>query len=540
MLDRQGISTRFKAGISVVALSSPTAAENAVIQELVQEFGVDRSVQTWDCSHQLQTVRARMNGRIVTGIERQPDTSFQVNGHPVDSLLKHITNLCQNPNQAGAKTLFIVKDLYAFVTGVAANAALVRSLKECCFALKRSSNRMVILHDSLRTPLEFQDLIADMSHPLPGESETAAIAQQRITMLQRAATSAGHTVEQQLDDDGMKRLVRSLLGMTQEGMEDTLQLVITRDGHITEGTIGAISQIKQQRFASQGIEYAPAPDVTVQGMPNLTNWAQTLAKLLEPAAQEEWNIPFPKGVLLAGEGGTGKTLAVKCLAQELGLPVIVLDTSKLMQKELGASEENLRNIIAAAEAMAPSILFIDEMEKMFGSSDLDGGTSSRMFGYLLQWFQEHESPVFVAATVNEPWRLKPELLRRFAKAFLVDLPDIEARRNIFAVQADRFKLSILSTDLQTLAEQTPDFTGDEIRKVVHECAAAAYANGHPGQVDLVGLMAEVDRKEPQFRNNRDRLDKLRAWMSAGNASPVRSAPVHPDLVGDRSVAVEFI
>jgi ATPase family associated with various cellular activities (AAA) len=540
MLDRQGISTRFKAGISVVALSSPTAAENAVVQELVQEFGGDRSIQTWDCSNQLQTVRARMNGRTVTGIERQPDTSFQVNGHPIDSLLKHITNLCQNPNQAGAKTLFIVKDLYAFVTGVAANAALVRSLKECCFALKRSSNRMVILHDGLRTPLEFQDLIADMHHSLPSESETAAIAQQRITMLQRAATSAGHSVEQQLDDDGMKRLVRSLLGMTQEGMEDTLQLVITRDGHITEGTIGAISQIKQQRFASQGIEYAPAPDVTVQGMPNLTTWAKTLAKLLEPAAQEEWNIPFPKGVLLAGEGGTGKTLAVKCLAQELGLPVIVLDTSKLMQKELGASEENLRNIIAAAEAMAPSILFIDEMEKMFGGSDLDGGTSSRMFGYLLQWFQEHESPVFVAATVNEPWRLKPELLRRFAKAFLVDLPDIEARRNIFAVQADRFKLSISTTDLQTLAEQTPDFTGDEIRKVVHECAAAAYACGHPGQVDLVGLMVEVDRKEPQFRNNRDRLDKLRAWMSAGNASPVRSAPVHPDMVGDRSVAVEFL
>jgi SpoVK/Ycf46/Vps4 family AAA+-type ATPase len=177
---------------------------------------------------------------------------------------------------------------------------------------------------------------------------------------------------------------------------------------------------------------------------------------------------------------------------------------------------------------------------MFGSSDLDGGTSSRMFGYLLQWFQEHESPVFVAATVNEPWRLKPEMLRRFAKAFLVDLPDIEARRNIFAVQADRFKLAIPAMDLQTLAEQTPDFTGDEIRKVVHECAAAAYANGHPGQVDLVALMVEVNRKEPQFRNNRDRLDKLRAWMSAGNAEPVRLALVHPDLVSDRSVAVEFV
>jgi SpoVK/Ycf46/Vps4 family AAA+-type ATPase len=215
-----------------------------------------------------------------------------------------------------------------------------------------------------------------------------------------------------------------------------------------------------------------------------------------------------------------------------------------MQKELGASEENLRRIIGAAEAMAPSILFIDEMDKMFGAGDLDGGTSSRMFGYLLQWFQEHQSAVFVAATVNEPWKLKPELIRRFAKAFLVDLPDIEARRNIFQVQAGRFKLSIPAQDLQNLAEQTPDFTGDEIRKVVHECAAAAYAQGHPGEVTLDMLLAEVNRKEPQFRNNTQRLQELRKWMSAGNAEPVRSMVsrgenLEHSLGRDRVEAVEF-
>jgi SpoVK/Ycf46/Vps4 family AAA+-type ATPase len=328
--------------------------------------------------------------------------------------------------------------------------------------------------------------------------------------------------------------------MTQEAMEDTLQLVITRDGTVDESTIAAIAAIKQQRFATQGVEYAQAPDVAVQGMPNLSSWAKTLAKLLEPVAQLEWQIPFPKGVLLAGEGGTGKTLAVKCLAQELGLPVIVLDTSKLMQKELGASEENLRRIIAAAEAMAPSILFIDEMDKGLGNAESDGGTSSRMFGYLLQWFQEHQSAVFVAATVNEPWRLKPELLRRFSKAFLVDLPDIAARRSIFQVQIAKFKLAIPDHDLQTLAEQTPDFTGDEIRKVVHECAAAAYAAGHPGEVSMAMYLAQIDRKEPQFRNNRDRLAQLRAWMSAGNAEPMRDAQTHPDLQHDRVTAVEFV
>jgi SpoVK/Ycf46/Vps4 family AAA+-type ATPase len=174
-----------------------------------------------------------------------------------------------------------------------------------------------------------------------------------------------------------------------------------------------------------------------------------------------------------------------------------------------------------------------------GSSDTDGGTSSRMFGYFLQWFQEHQSSVFVAATVNEPWRLKPEMLRRFAKCFLVDLPDIEARRSIFAVQVARFKLAIAPQDLQHLAEQTPDFTGDEIRKVVHECASRAYADGHPGVVSLEVLLEEVNRKEPQFANNRDRLEALRAWMSAGNAEPVRNIPVEWQRLGDRELAVEF-
>jgi ATP-dependent 26S proteasome regulatory subunit len=533
MLDLAAISTRFRAGISVIALASPTAAENAVVEALVAEFGGDRTVQTWDLSNQLQTVRMQR------GLEREPDKSFKVEGHPVDALLKHVTALCSNTRTDGVKTLFVVKDLYPFVSGSGANAALVRALKECCFALKRSRNRLIILHDDMQTPAEFLDLIADMQHSLPGEAETLQIAQARIVMMQRSAQAVNREVPMGLDSEGMKRLVRSLLGMTEEGMEDTLQLVITRDGRVDESTIASISQIKQQRFASQGVEYAQSPDVAVQGMGNLQTWTTTLARLLEPAAQEEWNIPFPKGVLLAGEGGTGKTLAVKSLAQVLGLPVIVLDPSKLMQKELGASEANLRRVIAAAEAMAPSILFIDEMEKMMGGGDTDGGTSSRMFGYFLQWFQEHQSSVFVAATVNEPWRLKPEMLRRFAKCFLVDLPDIEARRSIFAVQVARFKLAIAPQDLQHLAEQTPDFTGDEIRKVVHECASRAYADGHPGEVSLEVLLEEVNRKEPQFANNRDRLEQLRAWMSAGNAEPVRNIPVGRQMLGDRGLAVEF-
>ena len=540
-LNLADIHARFNAGISTVAIDSPTGAEQSVVAQITNEFLNVLSpprrmrVLLWDTARQLQTLSGGND------YSSTPDGSAGTSGAPVD-LLKYILSLCSGDSST-PKSLFIVKDVYPYISGASASPTVIRWLKEVCYALKRSQHRLILLHDGEQTPIVFQDLIADLKHPLPDESEATAIVQRRITALQDSARSQRQTLPVNLDEDGMKRLVRAVLGMTQEAIDDVLQLVAIADRTIDDRSIEAINRIKQQRYASQGIEYAQAPDVEVQGMPILSEWASRMGCLLEPTAQD-WNIPFPKGMLLAGEGGTGKTLGVKCLAKTWGLPIVVLDLSKLMQKELGASEANLRAVIQAAEAMAPSILMLDEIDKMLGSSDNDGGTSSRILGYFLQWFQEHNSSVFVAATANEPWKLKPELIRRFAKCFLVDLPDIPARRGIFQVQMERYRLletiapDIAQDWLDLLSEQTPDFTGDEIRKVVHESAVAAYAAGQPGQTTLEAMLAEINLKEPQFRRNNQRLLALREWASSGNASFVREASqriMHEQLMGDRLV-----
>ncbi len=540
-LNLADIHARFNAGISTVAIDSPTGAEQSVVAQITNEFLNVLSpprrmrVLLWDTARQLQVLSGGND------YSSTPDGSAGTSGAPVD-LLKYILSLCSGDSST-PKSLFIVKDVYPYISGASASPTVIRWLKEVCYALKRSQHRLILLHDGEQTPIVFQDLIADLKHPLPDESEASAIVQRRITALQDSARSQRQSLPVNLDEDGMKRLVRAVLGMTQEAIDDVLQLVAIADRSIDDRSIEAINRIKQQRYASQGIEYAQAPDVEVQGMPVLSEWASRMGCLLEPTAQD-WNIPFPKGMLLAGEGGTGKTLGVKCLAKTWGLPIVVLDLSKLMQKELGASEANLRAVIQAAEAMAPSILMLDEIDKMLGSSDNDGGTSSRILGYFLQWFQEHNSSVFVAATANEPWKLKPELIRRFAKCFLVDLPDIPARRGIFQVQMERYRLletiapDIAQDWLDLLSEQTPDFTGDEIRKVVHESAVAAYAAGQPGQTTLEAMLAEINLKEPQFRRNNQRLLALREWASSGNASFVREASqriMHEQLRGDRLV-----
>lgn len=540
-LNLADIHARFNAGISTVAIDSPTGAEQSVVAQITNEFLNVLSpprrmrVLLWDTARQLQVLSGGND------YSSTPDGSAGTSGAPVD-LLKYILSLCSGDSST-PKSLFIVKDVYPYISGASASPTVIRWLKEVCYALKRSQHRLILLHDGEQTPIVFQDLIADLKHPLPDESEATAIVQRRITALQDSARSQRQSLPVNLDEDGMKRLVRAVLGMTQEAIDDVLQLVAIADRSIDDRSIEAINRIKQQRYASQGIEYAQAPDVEVQGMPVLSEWASRMGCLLEPTAQD-WNIPFPKGMLLAGEGGTGKTLGVKCLAKTWGLPIVVLDLSKLMQKELGASEANLRAVIQAAEAMAPSILMLDEIDKMLGSSDNDGGTSSRILGYFLQWFQEHNSSVFVAATANEPWKLKPELIRRFAKCFLVDLPDIPARRGIFQVQMERYRLletiapDIAQDWLDLLSEQTPDFTGDEIRKVVHESAVAAYAAGQPGQTTLEAMLAEINLKEPQFRRNNQRLLALREWASSGNASFVRDASpriAQDQTLGDRLV-----
>lgn len=516
------IKRYFNAGIATVAVDSPTASEisitNQIAAQIAEPVGFDLFI--WDSAHSLQKAEITTKRGQFAGIKKSPVANYKAQGHPVEALLKYIEAECisaSNPRPA----LFLLKDLYPFIAGTSPNPALVRLAVDAWFAVKRSPNRVIILHDGLVTPRVFQDLVADAQNPLPTEPETDLILDYRIKALQKSASSQSINFPVQLSTTDRKRMVRALLGMTHEGMDDTIQLCATTHSRLDAGSIDVISDIKKAKFAAKGIEYAAAPDVQVQGLPVLSDWATTITALLEPEAQELYNIPFPKGALIVGVGGTGKTLSVKCFAQEWGLPVIVLDTGKLMTKELGGSESNLREAIRAAESMAPCILFIDEMDKMFpggSGTETDGGTSQRMFGYFLKWFQDSRSSVFVAATANRPWCFKPEILRRFTKIFYVDLPSVAAREQIWQVQLQRYKLILSPEEVHQLALESANFTGDEIRKVAEHCASVAYAQRHPGQVTVGELLGQIKVKPAQFGSDTRELEELRAWARSGQAT----------------------
>jgi len=516
-LDTAKIKRYFNSTINTVAISSATGSERSIINQIAKEIAVllKLDLYIWDCGEKMTRAEIKFKDKKFRGIERVPAANFKSKGHPVEDLLAHIRAECKS---SGAASLFIIKDLYQFFNVASPNPVLMRLATETWFDVKASPNKIIILHDNLATPPAFQDLVADMVNPLPNEAECREILNQRLNELKRTAAAQNVDFKVEISDNDSDRIVRALLGMTPEAVDDVIQLCGIEQRQINGKTADVITRIKKEKLAVRGIEFAEEPDVEVQGMPFFSQWVAGVTPLLEPQAQKEWNLPFPRGVMILGVGGTGKSLAVKCLARTWGLPTIVLDFGMLMGSKLGESEQKLKEALKTAEAMAPCILWADEFDKAMAgnsSSESDGGTSARMLGYFLRWLIESKSQVFVAATANRPWGFKPELLRRFQMVY-VDLPNKSARNQIWKVQLGKYKVKLSDQEIATLAAESDGYTGDEIGKVANQCAAVAYGQRRPGQVSVAELLNQLRSKQPQFAGNAE-LKELRDWTRAGGA-----------------------
>jgi ATPase family associated with various cellular activities (AAA) len=262
----------------------------------------------------------------------------------------------------------------------------------------------------------------------------------------------------------------------------------------------AIAQYKQGKLQAKGILHIPEPDVEAAGCENILTKIDRVARLLTPAA-EAAGLPFPKGMILLGIPGTGKSLAAKTAAKRLGVPLICADWGGLISPEPGQSEENVRELIRVAEASSPSILFFDDFDKAFASADLsqENGIEKRIAGYLLTWLQERTSKVFTIVTCNRITQLPPELKRRFDWKICVDLPHEGSRFEILKVHLSRFCGTIPKWDdyqWKKVIMEYNECTPDEIGKAVHQAAIAAFERGEPGYVSVQDLLEERQRFTP--------------------------------------------
>ena len=278
-----------------------------------------------------------------------------------------------------------------------------------------------------------------------------------------------------------------------------------------------IANEKEQIIKKSGIlDYIPVNmslNETVGGLENLKKWLTLRSKAFELKAKE-FGLPEPKGILLLGVPGCGKSLTAKCIASEWKQPLLKLDIGKVFQAEVGSSENNIRQALATAEAIAPCVLWIDEIEKGLSTSggERDGGTNSRVFSTILTWMQERKKPVFVVATANKIESLAPELLRkgRFDEIFFIDLPTPEERYNIFKIHLSKFHQNSIK-NFDELVEKTKGFNGAEIEETVKEAMFISYVeNPDCRQIEERHLLESASQVVPLAQTMCNEIKQLRA------------------------------
>jgi adenylate kinase family enzyme len=331
--------------------------------------------------------------------------------------------------------------------------------------------------------------------------------------------SAKMPVKVELSHADRTRFVNNLVGLTMIEAEKVITKLIVEDGALREDDVHRVTLAKRQVVQQDGLlEYYPAEGGLdqVAGLTGLKAWlGKRRAVVSDPRKAEEFGLGFPKGVLLLGVPGCGKSLCAKAVAREWGLPLLRLDPGNLFDKYVGESEKNFKRAMTTAERMAPIVLWIDELEKAFASvgGDSDGGVSNRIFGTFLGWLQERTGDVFVVATSNDVSKLPPEFVRkgRFDEIFFIDLPREAAREGIFTIHLKKRRKDPGAFDLPTLVKATNGFSGAEIEESINSAMYAAFSEDRA--LTTEDLLTAIQGTRPLSGLAGDRLRALRDWAA---------------------------
>lgn len=320
----------------------------------------------------------------------------------------------------------------------------------------------------------------------------------------------------ELTPQDTERLLDSLRGFSLLEAEKVLTRVMLEDGRLGPEDIGRVTQAKRMMVERGGLlEYTPATETLseVAGLTRLKDWLGKRTRLFErPAEARAFGLSFPRGLLLMGVPGVGKSLAAKAVAAQWGLPLLRMDTGALYSKYIGETERNFTRAMRAAEQLSPAVLWIDEIEKAFSAGgEADGGASQRALGAFLSWLQDRSGEVFVVATANDLSRVPPELLRkgRFDELFFLDLPGARVREEILRIHLRRRGHDPSAFDLSALARESEHFSGAELEAAVVAALYTAFAGDAPLSTAL--LRRELSTTRPLALTRAEDLQALRLW-----------------------------
>jgi hypothetical protein len=373
---------------------------------------------------------------------------------------------------------------------------------------------VVISGHDLHLPDSLRPHAVTLHLPTPGFNEHRQMLERVIREY-----SVKMPLKVELTHEERTRLVNNLVGLTLTEGEKVITKLIMEDSALRATDVKRVAAAKRQVVEQDGLlEYWPAEESLgqVAGLAGLKAWlGKRRAVVHDPQRAAQFGLGFPRGVLLLGVPGCGKSLVAKAIDSEWGLPLLKLDPANLYDKYIGDSEKNFKRAMRTAERMAPIVLWIDELEKAFASSggDEDGGVSKRVFGTFLSWLQERKGDVFVTATSNDIAKLPPEFIRkgRFDEVFFVDLPRAEARGEIFRIHLSKRNQDAKRFDLAALAQASEGFSGAEIEQVVVGALYAAFSDGRP--LDTPHLLTEIGATRPLSGTMHEKIAELRSWAS---------------------------
>ena len=398
---------------------------------------------------------------------------------------------------------------------------LVRRLRDLVSVLKTSQARknVFFISPDLVIPDTLQKDITICNFPLPTLKEISNKLNSMITQNTKVKSDT-------LTQEDKERLCKAALGLTLQEAENAFALAMVNDGTISIDDLKIIMDEKMQVIKKTGILEFVSTNLSIDdigGLENLKSWLKKRNNSWSENAKK-YCIPAPKGVLITGVPGCGKSLTAKAMSAIWQLPLLRLDLGKIFSGLVGSSEENMRRAIATAEAVAPSILWVDEIEKGLSgvNSGGDSGVTSRIFGQFLTWMQEKEAPVFVIATANNINNLPPELMRkgRFDEIFFVDLPTLSERKEIFKVHLNkRLKdaevCAVVKPNdaklISTLAKMTEGFIGSEIEQVVISALCDAFFENRALKVS--DFEKAIANTVPLSQTQKEQILAIRAWAN---------------------------
>lgn len=469
------------------------------IVELLRREGKKVNYYQWDCVYGLVQI---LPDKTEKRIERMQN--------PLE-VLAYILN----SKKSGEKNIFVLDDINNHIERDEVKL-MFRKIAEAT----NNNTHAIILSSIYRLPAELEKYITVLQIPLPKRNELGEVLD--IVAKQSKV---------ELKTNLRNRLIDAALGMTSMEADLAYCLASVKDGFDDKSPF-TVSSEKEQIIRKSGIlDYFPKNESLkdVGGMENLKEWLKKRQLAYDKEARD-WGLKEPKGLLLLGVPGCGKSLIAKSIASSWNMPLLRLDVGKVFQGIVGSSEDNIRKAIATAEAVAPCVLWIDEIEKglsgVQSSGATDGGVTSRIFSTILTWMQEKTAPVFVVATANNINQLPPELLikGRFDEIFFVDLPSQKEKENIFSIHLQKNRQNVSSFALDILAQKAEGFNGAEIEECVKEAMFTAYVESQESNIapklQMIHILDAIKNTVPLSKTMEKQITDLRkfAVSRAKNAS----------------------